>query len=68
VTSKLRGVKYRIETIAVPEHGGIAQPGSESRDLKGRRIVQVLDHKGGRLRVLTEEAEETRVVFSQDSR
>jgi hypothetical protein len=56
-TAKLPSVKYRIETIEVPEHGGIAQPNSQSRELKGRRIVQVLGHKGGQLRVLTEETE-----------
>lgn len=61
-------MKYRIETISVPVYGGIAQPSTESRDLQGRRIIQVLDHKEGQLRVLTEEAPEIGVVFSQDSR
>jgi len=54
-------MKYRVENIHVPEHPGIAQPGGESRDLGGRRIVHVLGavpaNNGVQLRVLTEEAE-----------
>lgn len=50
-------MKYRIENIHVPESGGIAKPGDESRDLGNRRIVHVLEVNGTRLRVLTEEAD-----------
>jgi hypothetical protein len=34
-------MKYRIETIEIPEHDGIAQQGSEGRDLPDRRIIHV---------------------------
>lgn len=48
-------MKYRIETIQIPAHGGIAQPDSESRDLGSRRIVHVIEANGNLLKVLTEE-------------
>jgi hypothetical protein len=57
------GMKYRIETIEIPEHDGIARQGSEGRDLPGRRIIHVFgagSQSPGRphipsVRVLTEE-------------
>jgi hypothetical protein len=57
-------MKYRIENIHIPGSGGIAHPedpNDQSRELKGRRIVHVLDAtpdaSGARVRVLTEEAD-----------
>jgi hypothetical protein len=53
-------MRYRVETVKIPGHGGITGPGSESLDLPGRRIVHVIDVRpddgGVRARVLTEEA------------
>lgn len=57
-------MKYRVETISIPEHAGIAHPedpNDKHQDLKGRRIVHVIgveQQNGGgnvRVRVLTEE-------------
>lgn len=57
-------MKYRVENIFIPEHGGIAYPGEssdKSQDLKGRRIINVVsvtpDNSGVRARVLTEETD-----------
>jgi hypothetical protein len=58
-------MKYRIETIHIPETGGVARPedpNDQSRELKGRRIVHVLDVApsvggGASARVLTEQAD-----------
>lgn len=54
-------MKYRIETIDVPEHGGPALQDSKNCDLKPRRIIHVFGEGPGsltsikRVRVLTEE-------------
>jgi hypothetical protein len=59
-------MKYRIESIHIPETGGIAHPGDsndQNRELKGRRIVHVLEVSptvgggGVSARVLTEETD-----------
>jgi hypothetical protein len=58
-------MKYRVENVFIPETKGVAQlegPNDKSQDLKGRRIIHVIDtqaqgHEGVRARVLTEEAE-----------
>lgn len=57
-------MKYRIEKIFIPEHGGIAHPGEQndqSQELSGRRIIHVVSiepdagARGVRARVLTEQ-------------
>lgn len=65
-------MKYRIENVSIPEIKGVARPGTQSdasRELEGRRIVAVLEaspatgSSDATLRVLTEEADEVRVIL-----
>ena len=64
----LLSVKYRIETVSIPVHSGVATPGNSSdsfRELDGRRIIHVLNFNADkvpnlqetRVTVITEEAE-----------